>query len=149
MAHHESVWLRSRPSPATLLLCGGVALAAIGWSRTPQSTPPPPPQTQVIPAIGGGATADSNQRMIAVTGTDVTGASVLYLVDTHKMRLAIYQANSTGSNQGVRFVGARRIELDMELDGYNDKSEYSFKDLEKKFSDQGLIDVPKDKPLGQ
>lgn len=89
---------------------------------------------------GGGVSADSNQRMIAVTGVDVTGASVLYLVDTQNMRLAVYQANSSGSNQGVRLIGARRIELDMELNGFHDNSEYSYSELRDKFVDQGLIE---------
>ena len=142
MQPQTSLWLRSRPSPLTLVLLGLCTLAAFGWARGPQggATPPPPPQqSQASPIFSGGATADSNEAMIAVTGTDVTGASVLYLVDTQRMRLAVYQAASTGQNMGVRFVGARRIELDMELNGYNDNSEYSFNELEEQFVEKGLI----------
>src|SRR5690348_7334502 len=113
----------SRPSGASVLLVVGAALAAVGLARSPQGTTPPPNPpddpdlTRAMTMPSAGATADSNNRMIAVTGVDVTGASILFLVDTQKMRLAIYQASSAGSNQGVRFVGARRIELDLELDG--------------------------------
>jgi hypothetical protein len=135
-----------RISPNTAIAIGacGLLVGAIGWARGPQggSNPPPSEVTQPPPTLGSGATADSNQRMIAVTGVDVTGASVLYLVDTQKMRLAVYQASSTGSSQGVRFVGARRIELDMELDGFHDNSEYSYKALKDKFVEQGLIEAP-------
>ena len=123
------------PSAASVLLVGGIALATVAWARTPQGlpNPPTPPQTTVIPMLGGGATADSNGRMIAVTGVDVSGASVLYLVDTERLHLAVYQANSAGSNQGVRFIGARRIDLDLELDGFNDKSEFTYKQLKSEF----------------
>ncbi|MCY3003620.1 MAG: hypothetical protein NTV21_17630 [Planctomycetota bacterium] len=142
MQPQTSLWLRSRPSPLTLVLLGLCTLAAFGWARGPQgggTTPPPQTQTQTSAIFSGGATADSNESMIAVTGTDVTGASVLYLVDTQRMRLAVYQAASTGQNMGVRFIGARRIELDMELNGYNDNSEYSFNELEQQFVEKGLI----------
>jgi hypothetical protein len=76
--------------------------------------------------------------MIAVTGMDVTGASILYLVDTEKKQLAIYQANGGGeSTQGLKLVGARKIDLDLQVVGYNDRSQYSYEDLQKRFAEQG------------
>mgnify|MGYP001230330061 CR=1 FL=1 len=82
----------------------------------------------------GGATADSNGSMIAVTGTDMTGAMVLYVIDTETKHLAVYQASAGAkSSQGIKLVAARRIGLDLELDGYNDKSEHSYKDLRDMF----------------
>jgi hypothetical protein len=51
----------------------------------------------------------------------------------------VYQATSTGSNQGVRFVGARRIELDVELNSYNDRSQMGYADVLGKFVQAGLI----------
>lgn len=144
-----SLWLRTPPSPLTLLAAGALGLAAVGWSSSSiaQGTPPPTQATPMV--VSNGGTADSNGRMVAVTGTDITGASVLYLVDTEKMRLAVYAAASTGSYQGVRLVGARRIELDMELNGYNDKSEYPYGELEKLFAEKGLLTLPAEKPRGQ
>lgn len=124
--------------PGAVLL-GGAALAAVGLARSPQTGAPPSNQTQAIPVLGGSATSDSNGRMVAVTGVDVTGASVLYLIDTLTMRLCVYQASSTGANQGVRFVGARRIELDVELNGYNDKSEWPYATLLEQFEKNGLV----------
>jgi hypothetical protein len=86
-----------------------------------------------IPAFG---TSDSNGQMIAVTGIDITGSSILYLIDTKGRHLAVYQANGgTESTQGLRLVGARRIDLDLELEGYFDKSEYRYRDLQKQFSE--------------
>ena len=46
--------------------------------------------------------------MIAVTGLDLTGQSVLYLVDTQEMQLACYQATGgAGGTQGVRLVNLK------------------------------------------
>jgi len=139
-ASRTPVRLPFQPGATAVLLCG-VALAAIGFAASPQggTTPPPTQASQSVPVLGGSATADSNQRMVAVTGVDVTGASVLYLIDTVMMRLCVYQASSTGGNQGVRFVGARRIELDVELNGYNDRSQYNYAALLEEFEKKKLV----------
>jgi hypothetical protein len=77
--------------------------------------------------------------MIAVTGTDITGSCVLYLIDTESKQLAVYQASGgTKSLRGVELVGARRIDLDLQLEGYNDKSEYSYAELDKQFQKSGV-----------
>lgn len=139
--------------PAALLFAGlavaGLALA-LQPSASPQGGGPGGSQvtTQYMESFfqrlmqtrspGGFATADSNHSMIAVTGMDVTGASILYLVDTEKKQLAIYQANGGGeSTQGLKLVGARRIDLDLQIEGYNDRSQYSYEDLQKRFAEQG------------
>jgi len=72
--------------------------------------------------------------MIAVTGSDLTGAMVLYVIDTETKHLAVYKASAGAkSSQGIRLVAARRIGLDLELDGYNDRSEHSYKELREMF----------------
>ena len=112
---------------AGILLAGGL-LAAIGYALG-QDGGVPGGQT-AVPASPGGATADSNGSMIAVTGTDMTGAMVLYVIDTETKHLAVYQASAGAkSSQGIRHIATRRIELDLELDGYNDKSDNSYKVL--------------------
>ena len=99
----------------------------------------PPPIPQVVPGVGAIANSDSNGSMIAVTGTDVTGSCVLYLIDTETKQLAVYQASGgTKSLRGVELVGARRIDLDLQLEGYNDKSEYSYAELDKQFQKTGV-----------
>lgn len=96
------------------------------------------PSTYQLPA---GVSADSNSQMIAVTGVDRTGASVLYLIDTENKQLAVYQATGgTSSKMGLRLVGARRLDLDLELVGYNDQSDYSYRELQKQFSDLASAD---------
>ncbi len=107
--------------------------------QTPTPPPPPAPKTQAVP-YATAATADSNNRMIAVTGTDITGASILYLVDTVNNRLAVYQAQGgADGTRGVNFIGARRIDLDLQLDGWNDRSEWTYKKLKDEFSKKGLL----------
>ena len=108
--------------------------------------PPAVGTVGVMPTISAGGNADSNNRMIAVTGLDVTGQSVLYLIDTVSQQLAVYQASGgASSTRGVRLVGARNISLDLLLDGFNDKSEdqrgrsLKYSDLEKQFRDSGLL----------
>ena len=129
-------------------LVAGLGLAAIGLAREAQKggTPTPVTQAQTLP-IASVANADSNNRMIAVTGTDITGASILYLVDTVNYQIAIYQASGgTGNTQGIKFVGARRIALDLQLFGWNDQSEWTYKKLRDKFEADGLLpESPRDK----
>lgn len=131
------------------ILLAGFGLAAIGLAieparprlAIPQGTgggdpEDPPSQLPELPHLPVMGNSDSNNSMIAVTGIDVTGSSILYLVDTVNRQLAVYQANGgSASTQGVKLVGARRIDLDLQLNGWNDRSEYSFEDLEKKFAE--------------
>ncbi len=103
-----------------------------GGTGTGTGTQNPNPFTTPVAAIGN---ADSNEQMIAVTGIDLTGSSILYLVDTQKKQLAIYQATGgTESMQGVKLVGARRIDLDLQLEGFNDRSQYPYEELEERFA---------------
>lgn len=93
---------------------------------------------QIMPGLGAVANSDSNGSMIAVTGTDLTGSCVLYLIDTENKQLAVYQATGgSKSVRGLELVGARRIDLDLQLEGYNDNSEYSYGELEKQFAKSG------------
>lgn len=133
----------SRERIAWFIGGGGLALAvsavlgpafAAGSAQDTQRAPRP------IASTASGMSSDSNNRMIAVTGVDITGQSVLYLVDTIDKQLAVYQASGGApGTQSIRLVGARRIELDLQLDGLNDKTKVdgqpmTYKDLEKRFS---------------
>lgn len=124
--------IRPQQDASSWILLVGLALALLGITAESR------PQTQgapfTPPTLPSYATSDSNGRMIAVTGIDVTGGSLLYLVDTVSRQLAVYQATGgTSSTMNVKFVGARNIDLDLQVDGYNDKSEFSFKELSERF----------------
>lgn len=107
-----------------VLVAPGRGLQDVGGVPVTQYTPP------------SGASADSNNRMIAVTGVDRTGASVLYLVDTESKQLAVYQATGgTSSKMGLKLIGARRLDLDLQLFGFNDQSDYSYRELQAQFAD--------------
>jgi len=117
------------------ILAAGLGLATIGFAIEPPQNPVTP--TLTTPSF---ATSDSNDRMIAVTGIDVTGTSVLYVIDTIERRLSVYQADGGGkSTAGVQWVGARNIDLDFAVDGWNDKSEVTFKELRKKLDARGVL----------
>jgi hypothetical protein len=128
----------SRVTPAWIL-ASGMALVGLGLVSEPQETPSEDsPQTRGIPAAPAYGTADSNDRMIAVTGVDVTGGSLLFLIDTESRHLSVYQAQGgTVSTSSVRWVGGRNIDLDLKVDGFNDRSEYSYKELAKRFDQRG------------
>jgi hypothetical protein len=125
---------RERNRAGWMLLAGFVlaCLGLVAESQVSTGNLPPGRSASYLP---GYATADSNGTMIAVTGIDITGGSILYLIDTEAKQLAAYQATGgSASTMGVKFVGGRNIALDLQVDGYNDKSEYSYKELAERFA---------------
>ncbi len=124
----------ARPGPSPSI--ASARQGTTGTGGTGDDGPIFRPTAATTPSFPAYGTADSNGQMIAVTGVDVTGSSILYLVDTKNRQLAVYQANGgSSSTQGLRLVGARRIDLDLELQGYADKSEYGYRELQKQFAD--------------
>lgn len=89
------------------------------------------------PLVYGGESsgaAVSNNGFMAVTGSYGIGTSVLYLFDTNNKQLLVYEARGgTQSMRRLTLVGARRIDLDLQLIDYNDESEYSRSDLARMF----------------
>jgi len=127
------------------ILLAGVALAAIGLAYSPatlgplvQGTGTGTTQTfPTLPSFPAMGNANSNNTMIAVTGMDLTGSSVLYLIDTVNRQIAVYQAmGGSESTQGIKLVAARRIDLDLQVLGLNDKSQYSYEELQKLMSER-------------
>ena len=114
-------------------------------TRGPVNIPPPPPITAILPPVDtsavrpviysddGGRTA-SNGDFLAVTGSYGVGTSVLYLIDSKTRQLAVYEARGGSPDmRRIVFVGARKIDLDLQLEGYNDRSEYEYVRLRKLF----------------
>ena len=130
-----TAWFEARTAPAWIL-SAGLALICLGLvaeSQTPPTTTATPPK--LAPAFG---TSDSNSQMIAVTGVDVTGGSLLYLIDTQSRHISVYTAQGgTSSTSNIKWVGGRNFDLDLQVDGFNDKSELSYKELAKRFSESG------------
>ncbi len=132
-----------RESRLWMLVVGSLLMAA-GYAVEPTAqndggddggiNPPTVNQQQPLsPAVLGNA--DSNNRMIAVTGVDITGSAILYVIDTLNPHIAVYQANGgSKGTQSIKLVAARNIGLDLQLDGLNDRSEFTFSDLEERFA---------------
>src|SRR5262249_46294772 len=69
--------------------------------------------------------SSAGNGFLAVTGSYGVGTSVLYLVDTVNRQLAVYEARGGSAEQRrIVFVGARKIDLDLQIEAYNDRSEY-------------------------
>lgn len=117
--------------------------------RGPINPAPPPPSTGAPEPTGSapivyteeGGASSANNGFIAVTGSYGVGTSVLYLIDTNSRQLAVYEARGgSAGNRRVVLVGARRIDLDLQLPSYNDRSEYEYDDLKKLFDRRGKKD---------
>ena len=81
----------------------------------------------------GSNTAFAN-GYLAVTGSYGVGTSVLYLIDTNTKQLAVYEARGgSPSMRRIMLVAARRIDLDLQLESYNDGSEYDYPTLKRMF----------------
>lgn len=95
----------------TLAMLLGAALLGLGLSRLPVSRE---------------AAADT--RPLMVTSTLGATSAILFILDPTTSNLAAYEA-MPGENGGLRLLGARKVEHDLELKKYRDRSEYSFDDL--------------------
>jgi hypothetical protein len=123
------------------------ALEAQG--RGPVNPPARPPEPgepgaearePVVFETDGGQSASAD-GFLAVTGSYGVGTSVLYLVDTRSRQLAVYEARGgSAAQRRIVLVGARRIDLDLQLHGYNDRSEYEYQDLQKLFEKRGVTE---------
>lgn len=104
-----------------------------GTTKPPENAPP------MVFESDAGRVATGANGIIAVTGSYGVGTSVLYVIDTNKNQLAVYEARG-GSPSAARLflVGARRIDLDLQLEGYNDLSEYDYREMRKLYDDRGV-----------
>ncbi len=124
---------------------GVVAAQGRGPVNAPPSEGPVPPEAgtgtePLVYAEDSGHSASAN-GFVAVTGSYGVGTSVLYLVDTVNRQLAVYEARGGSAEQRrVVLVGARRIDLDLQLEGYNDRSEYEYERLQQLFHKRGRKD---------
>lgn len=106
-------------------------------------TPAIPPATVETPITEGGLLTYPDQEgsntafangYLAVTGSYGVGTSVLYLIDTNTKQLAVYEARGgSPSMRRIILVAARRIDLDLQLESYNDGSEYDYPTLKRMF----------------
>ena len=106
-------------------------------------TPAIPPATVETPITEGGLLTYPDQEgsntafangYLAVTGSYGVGTSVLYLIDTNTKQLAVYEARGgSPSMRRIMLVAARRIDLDLQLESYNDGSEYDYPTLKRMF----------------
>jgi hypothetical protein len=115
----------------TILMVLGAALLGLGLARLPVSREPP-----------------QDTRPLMVTSSLGATSAILFILDPTTSNLAAYEA-MPGENGGLRLLGARKIEHDLELKKYRDRSEYSFDDLsERKQKDAAGRSVDEKPPAG-
>ena len=92
-------------------------------SGTPSADP-------VVYVEDSGSSAAAGNGFLAVTGSYGVGTSVLYLIDAKNRQLAVYEARGGSPDmRRIVFVGARKIDLDLQIEGYNDRSEFEYRRL--------------------
>lgn len=138
---------------ATVLLVGAYTVGRLDKQLSLQTSPelsaqgrgprvPPKPRSDrptkaaepLVFGGDGGSAAISNNGFMAVTGSYGIGTSVLYLFDTNNKQLLVYEAR--GGSRSMRrliLVGARRIDMDLQLIDYNDESEFRRDELSRMF----------------
>jgi hypothetical protein len=118
------------PREKILLLTLGAGLLGLGIGR--------------VPMIREGA---GENRQLLVTSSIGATSSILFVLDPVTTNLAAYEA-LPGENGGLRLLGARKIEHDLELKKYRDLSEYSFDDLKARKLEGAAPKTPNEKAAG-
>ncbi|MBL8730685.1 MAG: hypothetical protein JNM25_19865 [Planctomycetes bacterium] len=135
-------WLTHAERPADELQAQGRGPANPPPAPAPPGTTAPNTTQPAIVYSEESGSAASGNGFVAVTGSYGVGTSVLYLVDTVNRQLAVYEARGGSTEQRrIVLVGARKIDLDLQLQGYNDRSEYEYKDLKNLFEKRGGTDT--------
>ncbi|MFH0944101.1 MAG: hypothetical protein V2A76_02790 [Planctomycetota bacterium] len=110
-----------------LLMGALIALGLVGWvlhlSGGPEVLAGEPTQEE----------GDAGSFLLA-TGSGASGGALLFVLNTRSRVLNVYEAEGgTRATRGLTFVASRKIERDLYVTGYNDKSEYSYQDLVERF----------------
>ena len=112
----------SRKPLAVFALILVAGLAGLGIGRLP-AAPAAPPRPPVMGEL-------------LLSSTIGATSAFVFILDTMTRNLAAYET-TPGENGGLRLLGARKIEHDLELAKYRDQSEFSFFDLRDKKNEVG------------
>ena len=77
--------------------------------------------------------SNSNNRFVAVTTPIGSGESALFVLDSEREQITVYRYSR---NRGLKFLAARKIDYDLKIDGYEDKSDYSRSKLKLQYEKQ-------------
>ena len=121
------------PREKILLLTLGAGLLGLGLGR--------------VPVLRDGREGAVDNRPLMVTSTLGATSAILFVLDPATTNLAAYEA-LPGENGGLRLLGARKIEHDLELKKFRDLSEYSFDDLKARKLEGAAPKTPNEKAAG-
>ena len=96
----------------------------------------------------GQAGAADERGPILVTSSLGLQSAILFVLDPSTRNLAAYEA-IPGTDGGLRLLGARKIEHDLELAKYRDLSDFSFFDLRDKKGELGDPNPESGKPVNK
>ena len=101
--------MKPRSTTLTLLAAAGICLLGFAGRSTPES---------------------SSHGELLISSTIGGASAFLFVVDPATRNLAVYEA-MPGDSGGLRLLGARKIEQDLELKKFRDLSAYSAEELQK------------------
>lgn len=82
------------------------------------------------PNVVQAASGVGSEEFLLATGSSSQGGALIFVLNTEKEVLNVYEAD--GGSEAMRrltFVASRKISRDLFVTGYNDKSEYSYREL--------------------
>lgn len=110
-----------RTNPRDFLLGAACAAAVLVWKFQPAP-------------VAARESGESAPQFVLESGTGKFGGPILFVLDTKSKVLSIYEAEGgTPATRGLTWLGARKIEHDVNTTFYNDKSEVSYSDLKQRF----------------
>lgn len=119
--HSLRPFLPMRTNPRDFLLGAACAASVLVWKFQP--APVAAAQAEIAPP-----------QFVLESGTGKFGGPILFVLDTKSRVLSIYEAEGgTPATRGITWLGARKIEHDINTTFYNDKSEVSYSDLKQRF----------------
>lgn len=104
------------PRHATFALLAAAGLCLLGFARWPDRRPE------------AARSDEAPASPLLITSTIGAASAFLFVVDPVTRNLAAYEA-TPGEAGGLRLLGARKIEHDLELAKFRDRSEYTFEEL--------------------
>lgn len=112
------------PAPSTTFLLGVAITAAVfGWCRRPE-----------VVRADGPVEGESSSEFIVRSAASSSGTALLFVLNQRTKVLSLYEGEGgSRATRGLSLVASRKIERDNYVTGYNDRSEYSYQDLVKRF----------------
>ncbi len=103
-----------------------VAITAFAVDRLERASP-----------VSAAEPTPAGSQFLLESGTGKFGGPLLFVLDTKSKVLSAYEAEGgTPATRGLTWIGARKIEWDINTTSYNDKSEESYSSMKQRFEQE-------------